>query len=84
MGILRRCSDVAQTVRSELLPRAVGGLFACLTLAALSCVVALFTVYLSVYGFGLAGLPTYTGYLVKLFTPAEVTLVFTLKGFLFS
>lgn len=70
-------------VRSELLPRAVGGLFACLTLAALSCVVALFTVYLSVYGFTLAGMPAYTRLFGQVFTPA-VTLVFTLKTCFFS
>jgi len=70
-------------VRSELLPRAVGGLFACLTLAALSCVVALITVYLSVYGFNLAGLPAYTRLFGHVFSPV-VTLVFTLKTVFFS
>ncbi|MET1113960.1 MAG: ABC transporter permease [Comamonas sp.] len=70
-------------VRSELLPRAVGGLFACLTLAALSCVVALVTVYLSVYGFTLAGLPAYTRLFGQVFTPV-VTLVFVLKTCFFS
>lgn len=70
-------------VRSELLPRAVGGLFACLTLAALSCVVALITVYLSVYGFTLAGLAAYTRLFGKVFNPV-VTLVFGLKTLFFS
>ena len=70
-------------LRSELLPRAVGGLFACVTLAALSCVVALVTVYLGVYGFSLAGLPVYTRLFGQVFTPA-VTLVFTLKTFFFG
>ncbi|QKV53415.1 MlaE family ABC transporter permease [Comamonas antarctica] len=85
---LRGHADVLQRrgldpVRSELLPRAVGGLFACLTLAALSCVVALVTVYLSVYGFTLAGLPAYTRLFGHVFSPV-VTLVFTLKTAFFS
>ena len=70
-------------VRFELLPRAVGGLFACLTLAALSCVVAVVTVYLSVYGFTLAGLPAYTRLFGQVFSPV-VTLVFVLKTLFFS
>src|SRR6218665_1111129 len=37
-------------VRTELLPRAIAGVFACVTLAALSSVVALVLVYLGVYG----------------------------------
>lgn len=49
----------------------------------LSCVVALITVYLSVYGFTLAGLPGYTRIFGQIFTPA-VTLVFVLKTWFFS
>lgn len=70
-------------VRTELMPRAVGGLFACLTLAALSCVVASITAYLSVYGFSLAGLPLYTRLFGQVFKPG-VTLVFILKTCFFS
>src|SRR5699024_3188284 len=65
-------------VRSELLPRVVAGIFASVRLAALSCVVALVMVYLSVYGFNSAGLPGYTRVFGQVFTP-PVTLVFVLK-----
>ena len=65
-------------VRMELLPRVVAGVFASITLAALSCVVALVMAYLSVYGFNLAGLPSYTRMFGHVFAPA-VTLVFVLK-----
>ena len=65
-------------VRMELLPRVVAGVFASITLAALSCVVALVMAYLSVYGFNLAGLPSYTRMFGQVFAPA-VTLVFILK-----
>ncbi|WP_027994954.1 MlaE family ABC transporter permease [Simplicispira psychrophila] len=65
-------------VRMELLPRVVAGVFASITLAALSCVVALVMAYLSVYGFNLAGLPSYTRMFGHVFAPA-VTLVFALK-----
>jgi phospholipid/cholesterol/gamma-HCH transport system permease protein len=56
----------------------VAGVFASITLAALSCVVALVMAYLSVYGFNLAGLPSYTRMFGHVFSPA-VTLVFALK-----
>lgn len=67
----------------ELLPRVVAGMYACVTLAALSCVVALVTAYLGVYGFNLAGLPGYTRMFGRIFNPS-VTLVFVLKTWLFS
>ena len=70
-------------LRMALVPRAAGGVFASVTLAVLSCVVALVTVYLSVYGFTLAGLPGYTRIFGQIFTPA-VTLVFVLKTWFFS
>lgn len=85
LGLLRQSGHFAalrragaDPVRVELLPRVVAGVFASVTLAALSCVVALVMVYLSVYGFNLAGLPVYTRTFGQVFTPA-VTLVFTLK-----
>jgi phospholipid/cholesterol/gamma-HCH transport system permease protein len=68
----------ADPVRVELLPRVVAGVFACITLAALSCVVALVMAYLGVYGFTLAGLPSYTRMFGHVFSPA-VTLLFVLK-----
>jgi phospholipid/cholesterol/gamma-HCH transport system permease protein len=70
-------------VRMELLPRVVAGVFACITLAALSCVVALVMAYLGVYGFNLAGLPSYTRMFGHVFSPA-VTLVFAIKTLLSS
>ena len=70
-------------VRMELLPRVVAGVFACITLAALSCVVALVMAYLGVYGFNLAGLPSYTRMFGHVFSPA-VTLVFANKTLLSS
>ncbi len=73
----------ADPVRMELLPRVIAGVFACVTLAALSCVVALVLAYLGVYGFNLAGLPAYTRMFGQVFSPA-VTLVFGLKTVFFS
>ena len=68
----------ADPVRMELLPRVLAGAYAGITLAALSCVVALAMAYLGVYGASLAGLPGYTRMFGQVFTPA-FTLVFVLK-----
>lgn len=76
LAALRRAGG--DPLRMELLPRVVAGMFASITLAALSCVVALVMVYLSVYGFNAAGLPSYTRVFGQVFTPA-ITLVFVLK-----
>ena len=73
----------ADPVRTQLLPRVLAGVFASITLAALSCVVALVMAYLSVYGFNVAGLPGYTRMFGQVFTPV-VTLVFALKTVFFS
>ncbi|AOG24925.1 MlaE family ABC transporter permease [Acidovorax sp. RAC01] len=73
----------ADPVRVELLPRVIAGVFACVTLAALSCVVALVMAYLGVFGFNLAGLPGYTRMFGQVFTPS-VTLLFALKTLFFS
>ena len=70
-------------VRIELLPRVIAGVFACVTLAALSCVVALVLAYLGVYGFNMAGLPSYTRMFGQVFSPS-VTMVFVLKTLFFS
>src|SRR3989344_5859785 len=59
-------------VRIELLPRVIAGVFACITLAALSCVVALVLAYLGVYGFNLAGLPSYTRMFGQVITPSPI------------
>ena len=73
----------ADPVRVELLPRVIAGVFACVTLAALSCVVALVLAYLGVYGFNWAGLPAYTRMFGQVFSPG-VTLVFVVKTVFFS
>ena len=68
---------------NEALPRALAGIHASITLAALSCVVAVVLAYLAVYGFNLAALPAYTRLFGKLFDPA-FTLIFVLKTVFFS
>lgn len=73
----------ADPVRMELLPRVLAGVHASITLAALSCVVALVMAYLGVYGLNTAGLPAYTRMFGQVFTPS-ITLVFGLKTLLFS
>lgn len=70
-------------MRLEVLPRVISGLYASVTLAALSCVVALVMAYIGVYGFTLAGLPGYTRMFGHVFNPS-VTLVFGLKTWLSS
>ena len=82
-GTSMPCGAGGRPVRMELLPRVVAGVFACITLAALSCVVALVMAYLGVYGFNLAGLPSYTRMFGHVFSPA-VTLVFAIKTLLSS
>lgn len=70
-------------LRAELVPRVVAGIFACVTLAALSCVVALVLTYTGVYGLNVAGFPGYTRMFGQVFSPG-VTLVFVVKTMLFS
>ncbi len=70
-------------VRLEVLPRVVAGIYASITLAALSCVVALVTAYLGVYGFNTSELSGYTRMFGQVFTP-QITLVFVLKTLFFS
>ena len=73
----------ADPIRVALVPRAAAGVFACITLAALSCIVALVTVYFSIYGFSTAGWPAYTRIFGQIFSPS-ITLVFVLKTWFFS
>lgn len=68
-------------VAHEVLPRVVAGVFSAITLAAVSCVVALVLVYVLVNDFSLAGLPAYSHVFARIFTPS-VTLVFVLKTLL--
>ena len=71
-----------EPLRTEVLPRVVAGMFSGVTLAALSCVVALGVAYVAVYGFDLAGLAGYTRLFGQVFNPA-VTLIFVLKTLFF-
>ncbi|WP_323740931.1 MlaE family ABC transporter permease [Caenimonas koreensis] len=70
-------------VVTQVLPRALAGIYATITLAALSCVVALVIAYFAVYGASTAGLPAYTRVFGHIFNPA-VALIFGLKTLLFS
>jgi phospholipid/cholesterol/gamma-HCH transport system permease protein len=70
-------------LRQEVMPRVVAGVFASVTLAALSCVVALVLAYVAVYGFNLSALPAYTRLFGQVFSPA-VVLIFVLKALFFS
>jgi phospholipid/cholesterol/gamma-HCH transport system permease protein len=65
------------------LPRALAGVFSTITLAALSCVVALVLAYLAVYGVTTAGVAGYTHVFGRVFTTA-VVLIFALKTLFFS
>lgn len=70
-------------VVTQALPRALAGIFATVTLAALSCVVALVLAYLAVYGWTLAGAAGYTHVFGHVFNPS-VSLIFVLKTLFFS
>jgi phospholipid/cholesterol/gamma-HCH transport system permease protein len=65
------------------LPRALAGIFATVTLAALSCAVAMVLAYLAVYGWTAAGLAAYTHVFGHVFN-GSVSLIFVLKTLLFS
>jgi phospholipid/cholesterol/gamma-HCH transport system permease protein len=67
----------------EVLPRALGGIFCAITLAALSCAVALALAYLAVYGLSTAGIARYTRMFGHVFNTA-VALIFLLKTLFFS
>lgn len=73
----------ADPVVTQALPRALAGIFATITLAALSCVVALVLAYYAVYGPTTAGLPAYTHVFGHVFNPS-VSLIFVLKTAFFS
>ena len=70
-------------VTREVLPRVLAGVFSAVTLAALSCVVALGLAYLAVYGPSTAGIAAYTRMFGHVFDPA-VSLIFVLKTLFFS
>ena len=73
----------ADLIRVELLPRVVAGVYASVTLAALSCVVALVMAYVGVYGLNTAGLSLYTRMFGHVFTP-QITFIFAFKTVFFS
>jgi phospholipid/cholesterol/gamma-HCH transport system permease protein len=75
--------DGRDPVVALVLPRALAGIFATVTLAALSCVVALVLAYLAVYGFTPAGIAAYTHVFGHVFNPS-VALIFGLKTMFFS
>jgi phospholipid/cholesterol/gamma-HCH transport system permease protein len=70
-------------VMTQVLPRVLAGLYSTVTLAALSCVVALVLAYLAVYGLTSAGLPAYTHVFGHVFNPS-VSLIFVLKTLFFA
>lgn len=70
-------------VTVEVLPRLVAGVFSCLTLAALSCVVSAVLAYFAVYGLSAAGVQGYTRMFGHVFEPV-VTLIFVLKTVFFA
>lgn len=70
-------------VVTEALPRALAGIFATITLAALSCAVAIVLAYFAVYGWTLAGIPAFTHVFGHVFN-ASVSLIFVLKALFFS
>ncbi|TWO67817.1 ABC transporter permease [Caenimonas sedimenti] len=67
----------------EVLPRMLAGVFSCITLAALSCVVAGVVAYLAVYGATPAGAGAYTHMFGRVFDPL-FTLIFALKTLFFA
>jgi len=83
MRLRGELASMPDPLRQEAMPRALAGVFASVTLAALSCVVALVLAYLAVYGFTLSALPAYTRLFGQVFNPA-VTLIFVLKTLFFS
>jgi phospholipid/cholesterol/gamma-HCH transport system permease protein len=70
-------------IEVEVLPRLLAGIFSCITLAALSCVVAGFLAYLPVYGFTLAGVDAYVHIIGRVFDPM-FTFIFSLKTLFFA
>ncbi|WP_366932141.1 ABC transporter permease [Ottowia sp.] len=87
---LRRAGDFEAMRRQgidplgrEVLPRVLGGVFAVLLLAAVSCVTSLLLAYVAVHGFTLAGVPSYNRAVGHIFNPV-VSLIFTMKTLLFA
>ena len=73
----------ADPLRVEVLPRVVAGVFAVVTLAALSVVATLVLAYLTIHGATTAALAGYTRTVGQVFAPA-VSLIFVLKTLAFA
>jgi phospholipid/cholesterol/gamma-HCH transport system permease protein len=69
--------------RDTVLPRAVAGMAAVVTLAAVSSAIALVLAYFSVYGFSTWGLPAFTRSVGQVFNPV-IVLIFGLKTLFLS
>lgn len=67
----------------EVLPRVLGGVFAVLLLAAVSCAVSLVLAYLAIHGFTLAGAQAYNHAVGQIFNPV-VSFIFAGKTLLFA
>lgn len=70
-------------IEVEVLPRLLAGVFSCITLAALSCVVAGVLAYFAVYGITSAGMDAYVHTFGRVFEPLY-TLIFVLKTLFFA
>jgi phospholipid/cholesterol/gamma-HCH transport system permease protein len=73
----------ADPLGREVLPRVAAGVFATLSLVAVSCVLTLVLAYLSVYGFTTGGFAGYTHTVGRVFN-ASVALIFGLKALFLS
>ncbi|MDH5539582.1 MAG: ABC transporter permease [Rhizobacter sp.] len=70
-------------MRDTVLPRALAGMFAVITLAALSSATTLVLTYISVYGFSSWGLAGFTRTVGQVFNPV-IVLIFGMKTFFLS
>jgi phospholipid/cholesterol/gamma-HCH transport system permease protein len=67
----------------EVLPRLIAGIFSCITLAALSCVVAGILTYVAIYGLSIAGTGAYAHMAGRVFDPM-FTFIFCMKTLFFA
>lgn len=81
--LLRMRARGLDPVRHELMPRVVAGIVAVALLAAMSCLIAMFLAYVSLYGLSLNAFPGFTRTIGQIFEPG-VMLILALKTLLFS
>ena len=67
----------------EMLPRVLGGIFAVLLLALVSCVISLVLAYIAIHGFTWAGLASYNHAVGNIFDPV-VSMIFCMKTLAFA